>query len=328
MIDELKVRLAEQGIGYDEYLRATERDEAKLREEYREPAEHRVKVLLTLAAVADAEGVVVPNEAIEAEIERSRQSAARSSGDRDASRERLAPGRIPRVRARPVVHPLAAAPLADRRRASSTAGSRPIPKYSEVRHVEDQPDDEIERAADRSVLSPDTDDAEGPESMHRHIWRRGPVIRGGACSRGSLIVTKVVIPNRSQALRAAQETTAMLVPMVIESIQPRRARLRHLQPPAARSDHLPRRRDRGPRREPDHRPAAVPRGRGPGARHQPVHQLAWRRGDQRPRHLRHDAVPARAGQHHVHRHGRVDGVGAAGGRAPRASATRCRTPGS
>jgi ATP-dependent Clp protease protease subunit len=30
-------------------------------------------------------------------------------------------------------------------------------------------------------------------------------------------VTKVVIPNRSQALRAAQETTAMLVPMVIET---------------------------------------------------------------------------------------------------------------
>ena len=87
MIDELKVRLAEQGIEFDEYLKVTERDEAKLREESREGAEHRVKVLLVLGAVADAEGVEVPDEAIEAEIERSRQSAARSSGDPDASRK-------------------------------------------------------------------------------------------------------------------------------------------------------------------------------------------------------------------------------------------------
>ena len=106
----------------------------------------------------------------------------------------------------------------------------------------------------------------------------------------------------------------MLVPMVIEtSSRGERAYdiySRLLQGP----DHLPRRRDRGPRRQPDHRPAAVPRGRGPRARHQPVHQLARRRGHERPRHLRHDAVPAGAGQHDLHRHGRVDGVGAARGR--------------
>jgi trigger factor len=165
MIDELKVRMAEQGIGYEDYLRATERDEAKLREEYREPAEHRVKVLLTLGAVADAEGVVVPNEAIEAEIERSRQSAARSAGtgDKDASREgsRLVEY-LESERGRSYIR-------SQLRRSQTVEGiiDRWIeahPKYSEVRHIEDQPDDEIERAADRSVLSPDEDDAEGPES--------------------------------------------------------------------------------------------------------------------------------------------------------------------
>ncbi|MBA3307459.1 MAG: trigger factor, partial [Chloroflexi bacterium] len=75
MIDELKVRLAEQRIGFEEYQRVTERDEAAIRGEYREQAEKRVKVLLVLGAVADVEGIEVPDEAVEAEIERGRQSA-------------------------------------------------------------------------------------------------------------------------------------------------------------------------------------------------------------------------------------------------------------
>jgi len=70
MVDELKVRLGEQRIGFPEYLEATERDEAKLREEYLEGAEQRVKVLLVLGAVADKEQVVVPPEAVVAELER------------------------------------------------------------------------------------------------------------------------------------------------------------------------------------------------------------------------------------------------------------------
>lgn len=72
MLDELRVRLAEQGIGYEEYLRVTERDEAALRAEHREAAAHRVKVLLVLGAIADREGVVVADEAVEAEVERAR----------------------------------------------------------------------------------------------------------------------------------------------------------------------------------------------------------------------------------------------------------------
>ncbi len=70
MIDELKVRTAEQGIAFDDYLRVTEKDEASLREEYQEGAEQRVKTLLVLGAIADKEEVTVSDEAIQAEIDR------------------------------------------------------------------------------------------------------------------------------------------------------------------------------------------------------------------------------------------------------------------
>ena len=72
MHDELRVRLAEQGIGYDEYLKVTERDDAKIHAEYREPAEHRVKVLLVLSAIAEAEKVTVDDAEVEAEVARAR----------------------------------------------------------------------------------------------------------------------------------------------------------------------------------------------------------------------------------------------------------------
>jgi len=70
MIDELKVRVAEQGIAYEDYLRVTEKDEAALREENREAAEQRVKTLLVLGAIAEKEDVTVSDEAIQAEIDR------------------------------------------------------------------------------------------------------------------------------------------------------------------------------------------------------------------------------------------------------------------
>jgi trigger factor len=70
MIDELKVRTAEQGIAFEDYLRVTEKDEAALREEYQQGAEQRVKTLLVLGAIADKEEVTVSDEAIQAEIDR------------------------------------------------------------------------------------------------------------------------------------------------------------------------------------------------------------------------------------------------------------------
>ena len=76
MLDELKVRLAEQGIGYADYLRVTERDEPKVLEEFRPDAEKRVKTLLALSAIADKEGIDVGDAELEAELERSRERYA------------------------------------------------------------------------------------------------------------------------------------------------------------------------------------------------------------------------------------------------------------
>lgn len=73
MHDELRLRLAEQGIPYEEYVRVTGKDDAALHAEYREPAEQRVKVLLVLSKIADVEGLQVPESEIDAEIERARR---------------------------------------------------------------------------------------------------------------------------------------------------------------------------------------------------------------------------------------------------------------
>jgi trigger factor len=83
MIDELKVRTAQQGIRYEDYLRVTEKTEAGLREEYQEPAEHRVKVLLVLGSIADKEEVDISDAEVEAEIAhlRAGEEANRSVAD-------------------------------------------------------------------------------------------------------------------------------------------------------------------------------------------------------------------------------------------------------
>ena len=76
MLDELRVRLAEQGIGYEDYLRATERDEQKVIDEFRPDAERRVKTLLVLSEIAQTESIEVDDPTLEAEVARSRQRYA------------------------------------------------------------------------------------------------------------------------------------------------------------------------------------------------------------------------------------------------------------
>jgi trigger factor len=76
MLDELRVRLAEQGIGYDDYLRATERDEAKILEEFRPDAERRVKTLLVLSEIAGKEGIEVTDAELATDLARSRERYA------------------------------------------------------------------------------------------------------------------------------------------------------------------------------------------------------------------------------------------------------------
>ena len=76
MLDELKVRLAEQRIGYDDYLRATERSEEQLTESFRPDAEKRVKTLLVLGEIAERESIDISEAELDAEVERSRERYA------------------------------------------------------------------------------------------------------------------------------------------------------------------------------------------------------------------------------------------------------------
>ena len=106
---------------------------------------------------------------------------------------------------------------------------------------------------------------------------------------------------------------------------PGRARLGHLLAPAQGPDHLPRHGGRRSGRQHHHRPAPVPRERGPGQGHHALHQLAGRDGDGGHGDLRHHAVRAPRRGDLLHGPGGLDGRVPAGRRAPRASATRCRT---
>lgn len=99
MVEELRARLAREGVSLSQYLAATQPDgsddsvgglvlpehvrrsreaqtdsqrEARLRDDYRPRAEHRAKILLVLNAVADAEGFEIGDAALEEELARLR----------------------------------------------------------------------------------------------------------------------------------------------------------------------------------------------------------------------------------------------------------------
>jgi trigger factor len=69
MRDELGNRLAQQRIGMQQYLELAKQTPEELATELREPAERRVKVLLTLSAIAEKEGIDATDEEIQAEID-------------------------------------------------------------------------------------------------------------------------------------------------------------------------------------------------------------------------------------------------------------------
>ncbi|HSL98091.1 MAG TPA: trigger factor [Candidatus Deferrimicrobiaceae bacterium] len=73
MHDELRGALARQGVTEDAYLKAAEKSEADLHADFRPRAEKRVKVLLVLSKVAEAEGVEVPDADVEVEVRRARE---------------------------------------------------------------------------------------------------------------------------------------------------------------------------------------------------------------------------------------------------------------
>jgi trigger factor len=69
MRDELGNRLAQQQIGMEQYLALAKQTPEELAAELREPASRRVKVLLTLSAIAEKEGIDASDEEVQAEID-------------------------------------------------------------------------------------------------------------------------------------------------------------------------------------------------------------------------------------------------------------------
>jgi trigger factor len=73
MHDELRGSLARQGIDEASYLKVTGKTEADLHTDFLPRAEKRVKVLLVLSKVAEAEGLEISDREVEAEVGRARE---------------------------------------------------------------------------------------------------------------------------------------------------------------------------------------------------------------------------------------------------------------
>jgi trigger factor len=71
--DEFRASLARQGIGEEAYLKVVEKTDADLHTEFRPNAEKRVKVLLVLSKIAEAEGVAITDADIAAEVAKARE---------------------------------------------------------------------------------------------------------------------------------------------------------------------------------------------------------------------------------------------------------------
>ena len=69
-LDNFKMQIAQQGIPYDQYMKMTGMDEAKLLEDAKEPALRQVKMDLTVAAIIKAENLEATDEEVEAEYKK------------------------------------------------------------------------------------------------------------------------------------------------------------------------------------------------------------------------------------------------------------------
>ena len=269
MHDELRSALARQGIGEEAYLKVVGKTEEELHAEFRPQAEKRVKTLAGPVGDRQGEGRRGPG-------------GGRPGRDRAGPvslREQSEPDPLLRIGTRPKLHPEHVPAVADGGAARRRVARRPPRIAATAPH-----------RGRRGKL------AGGRTRRQRPPPRSGPPIRAASRRRKRP-------PQRARSPSPARGDDPNARADGDRVLEPWRARLRHLLAASARADHLPRRRDRGQRREPGHRPAALPRRRGPRAGHQPLHQLARRGHHQRPGDLRHDAVRAGPGQHDLHRHG-------------------------
>lgn len=69
-VTQMRTRLAQQGIGFDEYLASNDQTEEDLRRDMAEAAESRVRNTLVLQEVAKAEEMTVTDEDLDAEIDK------------------------------------------------------------------------------------------------------------------------------------------------------------------------------------------------------------------------------------------------------------------
>lgn len=68
MLQQMAMRLEQQGMNFEQYLKYAGTDVAKLREQYRETAQKNVKTDLVLDAVAKAENIKVEDQDLNAEV--------------------------------------------------------------------------------------------------------------------------------------------------------------------------------------------------------------------------------------------------------------------
>ena len=69
-LDNFKMQIAQQGIPYDQYMKMTGMDEAKLIEDAKEPALRQVRMDLALAAIIKEENLEATDEEAEAEMQK------------------------------------------------------------------------------------------------------------------------------------------------------------------------------------------------------------------------------------------------------------------
>ena len=203
MHDEFRTSILRQGITEEAYLKVTGKSEADLHADFRPDAEKRVKVLLVLSKVAEAEGVTISDADVDAEVERGRQ---RYAGDAklakyfDSERGRSFIRSTLR-RSRTVEH------LVDQWLAAH-------PEHPALPHVEDGPSGAIDSASAEASAAIDATD---PGSVLRRRRPRPPRPR----PRPSTTITSRRRPadHRPRPPRSAQRLgrPQMLVPMVIES---------------------------------------------------------------------------------------------------------------
>ncbi len=163
MHDEFRSSLARQGIGEEAYTKVSGKSHEDLHNEFRPDAEKRVRVLLVLSQIAEAEGLTIPDADVEEEIARGRQ---RYAGDQkllkyfDSERGRnyiRSTLRRSRVVERLVDDWLAA-----------------HPDHPAIPHVEDGPADSVDEDAARSVAAIDATDPGSilepdPSAGHVHV---------------------------------------------------------------------------------------------------------------------------------------------------------------